>query len=466
MKNHMHHKNRHAAALRTLLPFAILLLLLGLLAGCQTSAPIDEAALQTAVSAHNVTPLEPKPTLDPALVMLGQALFFDKELSGNRDISCATCHHPTQGSGDGLPVSIGTGGAGLGPARQIGYNRQFIPRNAPEVFNRGASEWRTMFWDGRVALYGDHFMSPADLQLPRGLSNVLAVQAMFPVTSAEEMRGQPGDVDVNGRLNEIAVHDDVAAIWERLMNRILAHPTYVQLFQAAYPDVPVAELGFEHAANAIAAFEIDAYTFTNSPWQRYLQGDLTALSDEAKAGALLFYGDAGCASCHSGSLLTDQRHYNLAVPQVGSGKGLEAPLDLGRFRESQDESDLYAFRTPSLHNVAASGPWMHNGAFSSLAAVIQHHLNPAASLRSYNPTVHLPAALHDNFQNDPALLDDMVQRLDPALTPQRLTANEVAALVAFLEALTDPQVYSLDHLVPAHVPSGLPVAEQPLPDLH
>ena len=256
-----------------------------------TTAAIDEELLSL-LRDQDIQPLTPGPEPEPALVKLGQALFFDKILSGNKDISCATCHHPTQNSGDSLPVSIGTGGSGLGITRQIGYDRQLIPRNAPEVFNRGVSEWNTMFWDSRVALNNDGtFISPAGDQLPAGLDSVLAVQAMFPVTSADEMRGAAGNVDVLGEPNELALIDeaDLPAIWQGLMARLLAIPEYETLFREAYPDTAVSDLGFEHAANAIAAFEISAYTLENSPWHYYLNGNTSALSAEAKQGALLFF---------------------------------------------------------------------------------------------------------------------------------------------------------------------------------
>ncbi len=443
--------------------FTIALIFAGLLLiACRAQSPDVEAQLQAALASHAVTPLDIGNSPDEAKVALGQMLFFDKVLSGNRDISCATCHHPSQGSGDGLPVSIGTGGEGLGPERQIGYGRSFIPRNAPEVFNRGSTEWTTMFWDNRVTVQDGIFHTPAGEKLLAGLDNVLAAQAMFPVTSADEMRGEAGDVDALGNPNELALFaaDDLAGIWSALMDRLLVYPEYVALFQAAYPDVAVEDLTYAHAANAIAAFEIHAYSLPASPWNNYLNGDSSALNELEKEGALLFYGEAGCASCHSGSLLTDQTPHTLAVPQVGPGKGDESPLDLGRWRETADEADMYAFRTPSLHNVAVSGPYMHDGAFATLEAAVLHHLDPETSLLNYDPIEHLHPDLVDTFQNDPALLAEMLDYVDEALAPQRdLTNAEVKALVAFLHTLTDPGVANLDHYVPASVPSSLPVQD-------
>lgn len=443
------------------LTFSIVLLgIVFIAAACGPATPALDDQLQTYIEEQQVTALAPQEPADPALIALGQALFFDKEISGNRDISCATCHHPTAGSGDGLAVSIGTGGEGLGPTREIGYGREFIPRNAPEVFNRGASEWTTMFWDSRVFERNGRFFTPAGTQLPDGLDSILAAQAMFPVTSGDEMRGAAGDMDINGHENEMALieADRLTEIWDGLMSRLLQHPEYVELFAAAYPDVAVEDLGFQHAANAIAAFEIEAYTLTNSPWNNYLNGDLDALTDQQKEGAILFYGTANCSSCHSGALMTDQQHHTLATPQVGPGKGDEAPLDLGRWRESGDETDMYAFRTPSLHNVAVSFPYMHDGAFLNLTAVVEHHLNPEESLRNYDPADHVIPELYETFQDDPELIEDMLSYLDPNLAPDReLTETEVEALVAFLFALTDPEVANMDQYTPASVPSGLPV---------
>ncbi len=432
--------------------------------GCGDSAspPSLDQQLAQVLREAGIGPLDPGPSPPPAKVALGQALMFDKELSGNRDIACATCHHPLLHTGDGLPLSIGTGGRGLGPARVRASGRPFIPRNAPEIFNRGAPEWRTMFWDMRVAgAPAVGFATPARDLLPRGLESVLAAQAMFPVTSRDEMRGQRGDRDVFGRPNELAeIPDgDLRAIWDALMARLLAIPGYVSMFLSAYPETPLVQLGFQHAANAIAAFEVAAWTLVDSPWDRYLEGDLSALPDEAKRGALLFFGKAGCARCHSGPLFTDQRAHNIGAPQIGPGKGAEAPEDFGRARETGEDAERFAFRTPPLRNVALTGPWMHDGAFATLEAAVRHHLDPARSLRSYDVS-QLPPELRETFRGDPASIRAILQRLDPAVSePLELSDREVNQLLTFLEALTDPRAADLREDIPASVPSGLPIAD-------
>ncbi len=396
---------------------------------------------------------------DSAKIALGRMLFFDKLLSGNKDLSCATCHHPGLKSGDNLALAIGVGGNGLGAFREMGEGRDRIPRNSPEIFNRGSSEWHSMFWDGRVATTGNGFLSPADEKLPDGLESVLAVQAMFPVTSRDEMRGEIGDTDLYGEENELALISNAMpqSVWFALMQRILKFEKYQDMFKAAYPALDQEQLGFQHAANAIAAFEIAAFTFVDSPWDQYLGGRQEALTAAAKRGALLFFGKADCGSCHSGNLLTDQQFHNIAVPQFGPGKDRAAPLDAGRFAETGADEDRFAFRTPPLRNVALTGPWMHNGAYDRLEDAVKHHLNPKNSLIEFDAT-RLPQELQTTYKDDPQVREKLLSNLDPMVAaPKRLTATEFDDLMAFMYALTDSSALELNSWIPDHVPSGLPV---------
>jgi len=404
-------------------------------------------------------PTNPDPP-SPELVKLGEALFWDPELSGNRDTACATCHHSNLATGDALSVSIGTSGSGLGKERDMGAARELVPRNATPLFNLGYIEWTTLFWDGRVQtdpVAGFH--TPTSDRLPGGLDSVLAAQAMFPVISRDEMRGYRGDVDIFGQPNELGALVDYRSqpIWDALMVRLLAIPEYVELFNAAFPEIPTETLGFQHAANAIAAYEIAVFTFEDSPFDRYIQGDQTALTDRAKKGALLFYGEAGCATCHSTGLLTDQQFHNIAVPQIGDGKGREQPFDLGRARETGNDCDRYAFRTPPLRNVVLTGPWMHDGAFTTLEATIRHHLDPVNSLQNYDPG-QLTVLLSDKCQDQPEALADIEKwYTDNASAGVKLSDEEIQLLLGFLDFLTSPSALDLSHTIPAFVPSGLPV---------
>lgn len=402
-----------------------------------------------------------------AKVELGRMLFFDKLLSGNGNISCATCHHAQTGTGDGLSLPVGEGGDGLGPARNTGRGAnavaERVPRNAPALFNLGAREFRVMFHDGRVAVDPGQpggFLSPAGPLLPAGLDNVLAVQAMFPVTSATEMAGQPGE----NPIAELAAAGDLVGIWDALAARLRDNPEYASMFEVVY-DIDRERITYVHAANALAAYEAVTWRADQSPFDRYLGGARNALSGDAEAGRALFYGRAGCADCHSGTFQTDHAFHSIAMPQIGPGKGdgNSGQEDFGRERVSGRVDDRYRFRTPSLRNVALTGPWGHTGAFSTLESVVRHHGDAVASLNAYDPAdARLPP------RADLDAIDFVVQQ-DEALRAAIAASNElptfrpnnaqVRRLLAFLSALTDPSRVDLREDVPERVPSGLPVFE-------
>jgi cytochrome c peroxidase len=443
----------------------------------------------------------------PEKVELGRLLFFDKLLSGNRNISCATCHHPSQGTSDGLALGFGEGAHGIGKERRPGTSHESaiherVPRNSPALFNLGAREYHTMFHDGRVSVdtrgyYKGGFITPARWKLPTGLDNVLAAQAMFPVTSPTEMAGQKGENEVADAraLNNVGGRNGV---WELLAARLQAVPEYVERFKRAYPGRVrhAGDITFVHAANAIAAFETTAFRADDSPFDRHLRGK-RALDADAQAGMDLFYGKADCGSCHSGPLQTDHDFHAIAMPQIGPGKndgrdasywnetGIQAFVeDWGRERVTGRERDKFKFRTPSLRNVELTGPWGHAGSYTSLEDVVRHHLAPVDSLNAYKAPALPPvgrlldtSASRDRMKHDwmnpqrqkrHEQRDRWVQgsaklRAEIAkanrLRPRKLSDREVGQLVAFLKSLTDPRSRKLDNLVPARVPSGLPVED-------
>ncbi len=422
------------------------------------------------------------PERDAKKEELGKLLMFDKILSGNQNISCATCHHPLAGLGDGLALPVGEGGQGLGIGRNTGTNGneivERVPRNAPHIFNLGAKDFSVLFHDGRIAVDDSQpsgFLNPAGDNLPSGLDNVLAAQAMFPVTSATEMAGQPGE-------NTVADASDVDnlagenGVWEQLALRLQGIPEYVDLFSEAYPDINAAsDISYVHAANAIAAFEASAWRCTDSLYDRFFnkafngEDPLTVASQDVIDGAGLFYGKAGCVDCHSGHLLTDQKFHAIGVPQIGPGKGDNAEGytdghdDFGRERVTGDISDRYKFRTPSLRQVAQTGPWGHDGAFNTLEGMVRHHLNALESLNNYDTTqAALPSRSdldESDFivHNDTARRQEIANAISSELTTIELTDTEIARLIDFLNALTDQSCIDLRETAPLSVPSGLPV---------
>lgn len=420
-----------------------------------------DSELRQLIQEQNIDAIEPVGIKNSDQFELGQMLFFDKELSGNRDIACASCHHPTQDSADGLSLSIGTGGGTvIGPERSLGAGKNFVPRHAPDLFNRGLPQWNTMFWDNRVAgTQTRGFQSPAGNQLPKGFESVLAVQAVFPITSRVEMRGNMGDKDVFGNDNEIATEADMdfPAIWSGLVNRLKNISKYGELFQAVYDLDSVDDISIVHVGNALGSFQAAAFSFTDSPWDNYLRGDDSALSMEQKKGALLFFGNAGCSSCHSGNLLSDQALHNIAVPQLGPGKDLSPPLDFGREEMSMDPSERFAFRTPPLRNVELTAPYMHNGAFMTLAEVIEHYDNLEKSFENYDGKT-LDARFSESLLDKSDYKSDMFSSISPTADRRLdLSLQQKKELLAFLKALTDEAAKNLSHLMPSSVPSDLPV---------
>ena len=437
------------------------LALLVVAAACDETPPTDgfpaslDDQLRASIGQWGVVPIGAMPRQDPALVALGQALLFDKILSGNRDISCATCHEPSLHATDGLPLAVGTGGTGVGANRTLGPGRSFVPRNAPSLLNSGIGLFY-VFWDGRLTRFGP---PPPEVTLPSDLPNVLAAQAMLPVLNRREMRGAVGDVDVFGNPNELAALSDSQPhqIWYAVMQRLVAIPEYVRLFNAAYPGILPSNLRFQDAAAAIAAFQMDALMRTDTPFDRYLRHDNSALTVQEKRGGVLFFGQAGCGSCHNGPFLGGQSFSNSGVPQLGPGVGQGAPLDLGRGELPNSEFYKFAFRVPPLRNVELTGPYFHDGTFATLESVVAHYNDVPKSLRNFDPTT-LPPAARGGYHGDPAIIDSILSTLDFRLRePLKLSDTQQHELVAFLKSLTDPAARDLTGIAPASVPSGLPI---------
>jgi cytochrome c peroxidase len=415
------------------------------------TAVITPQLIRQLAAGRGIVPLPPAPHVRPALAKLGQALAFDKILSGGRNISCMTCHLPKFATGDGKSLSVGQGGTGLGPDRQPPAGG-FIPRNAPAFFNLFAM--RHLFWDGRVEIdAANHFHTPAGAALTPAMEKVLefgpvSALGMFPVTSRSEMRGAPGT-----DLGDVA-DDDFTGIWAALMRRLGAIPEYRGLFEAAYPGTRFEDLTFAHAANAIGGFIVDRFTFTNSPWDRFLAGDDAALTARQLAGAQTFL-SLKCSICHNGSTFSDEQFHNVAVSQIGPGEG-NGPSghdDFGRMNVTGNASDIYRFRTSPLRNIELTGPYGHDGAIVSLRDFVSHYSESDAKLLAFDPLA-LEAALRGTVLPNTG---DLLLARDPLLDGVVFGSDVVDQLMDYFQALTDNAARDLSKSVPARVPSKLPI---------
>jgi cytochrome c peroxidase len=409
------------------------------------------ALVRQLAAGRGVVALERAPYVRPSLAKLGRALAFDKILSGNRDISCTTCHLPEFATGDGRSLSVGQGATGIGPGRTL-PSGIFIARNAPPLFNIGAM--KHLFWDGRVeiATHGQ-LNTPAGPQLSREMRRVLeygpaSAIALFPVGNRDEMRAYTG--------NELAAipDSDNTAIWAALMKRIGDIPEYRRMFEEAYPGQRFNRMTFAHASNAIGAFLVDRLTFANTPWDRFLAGRDNALTPRQLVGAQEFL-TLKCSLCHNGATFSDEKFHDVAVAQFGPGKGNGASLhdDFGRMNITGIETDKYLFRTTPLRNVELTGPYGHDGAVASLQGFVEHYSESDLKLLAFDP-LQLEPALRTTLLPNSA---DILAQRDTLLKGVVLTPVIVGQLMDYMSALTDDRARNLNDIVPRHVPSGLPI---------
>ncbi|MEN8174824.1 MAG: cytochrome c peroxidase [Pseudomonadota bacterium] len=419
------------------------------------------------------------PDIDSPLADLGMKLFFTKALSGDLDTACVSCHHPVLGGGDGLSMPVGAEAEDpdlVGPGRAHspeGTNYDggpTVPRNASTTFNLGMWD-AVLSHDGRVesllkessqngAIGGirtpDSFIGAAD---PDAGENLPTAQSRFWVTSPEEMQGFNFVPDgTNAEVRE--------ALELRLRGEDpdLEDIDWLPEFQTAFddPEGEAEELViFENIAFALGEY-LRSQVFVDTPWKAFVAGDDSALSDDAKAGALLFFrgsdeGGADCANCHGGDFFTDESVHTLAVPQIGRGKGDENGLrvsdDFGRFRENGVETDRYAFRTPGLINVAVTGPWGHDGAYATLEGMVRHHLDPSEAVANYDTSQLEPGVqITDLVVNTQFALEKLGAEQAAGTTllrDQDLSDKQVNQILSFLEeGLTDPCVLDRECLDP------------------
>jgi len=377
--------------LRKLIPITTVLLV-----GCGGIDDEETLNVFNPLPASPVFPVENKSS--ESKIELGRMLFWDPILSGNKDVACATCHHPEKGYADALPLSLGVGGYGLGDNRAGGA---IAKRNASTILNSAfngisnqgnyTAEQAPMFWDNRVVS--------------------LEHQAMMPILSKEEMRG--GDISEGEILSEV-------------ISRLKGIPQYGELFERAFGSPEISE---QRLFMAIATFERTLIA-NNSRFDRYLRGDQTALNQLEQQGMQAFV-EVGCAECHSGPMLSDYQLHVVGTP--------ETSVSLANHGVDRGAGE-FQFRTPTLRNLNVTAPYMHNGIFDTLEEVVEFYEQAAegenihSSLNFTGLAVevrNLEMEGEDGNEGDDGL---------------------VASLVAFMKTLEDD---SFDKEIPVSVPSGL-----------
>ena len=467
-----------------------LLLAMGLsLAACSSDTETSADQLRKIVNDLNLTgdPAAGRvlPAISDPKAQLGMKVFFSKILSAagdsaeRMDSACVSCHHPMLGGGDDLPLPIGVQAEAadlLGPGRFHSLVHVMddnggagggeydggptVPRNAPTTFN--IALWDQMlFHDGRVESLGKTAGANGDdgsgIRTPDSAfgvadtnagANLVAAQSRFPVTSPEEMKGFNGVTALTGTNDDVRL--DISATmdvtnWDAEFDAVYGGTDGVAGTVVGNPYARIAEVIGEYERSQV---------FVDTPWKAFVAGDNAAISESAMQGALLFFrstdkGGADCVSCHSGDFFTDEKFHVTAMPQIGRGKGNNNGTltndDFGRFRETGNAADMYAFRTPTLLNVEVTGPWSHAGAYTSLEAVVRHHLDPDAAIANYDfsqlpPNVQADSMLTNTQFALDTLAANRVAQLSGTLQNVSLSDTQVADIVEFLKALTDPCV--------------------------
>ena len=405
-------------------------------------------------------------SVDENEAKLGQLLFYDPILSGNKEVACATCHHPSLGTGDGLSLSLGDGGKGLGNKRIVDYENlpeQRVPRNAQPLFNLGAKQFKTLFHDGRVQVdlsRPSGLRTPLEEEMVEGFSSIISAQTMFPVLSADEMAGHYSENEISEAVRRGTLTGEGGA-WDLISKRVGSVPAYSDFFIDIYDHIEVAkDIKFTDISNAVAAFMEFEWRSDTSPFDDFLQGKIN-LNTSQENGMELFYGKANCSSCHAGALFTDHQFHATGQPQLGPGKAARFQShsrDLGRFRVTGNIKDKYAFRTPSLRNVELTGPWGHAGAYNELEAFLGAHIDPYLALSNYDKS-NVTLTKYDT--NDWKIMDDAseVKAIADAISikPVIISEGEVTDLLAFLGTLTDTKAQKGRLGIPETVPSGLKI---------
>jgi len=404
------------------------------------------------IEQNEIQPIRNEPLLLDPQYYLGQALFFDKLLSTNKDTACSTCHLVNNHTSDSLPTAIGVGGRRLGALRTPGNGTKPQDRNTQSLFNLDNNEVKNLFWDGRVEvdLKGPiRFSTPFANHIPIGLENALAAQSLIPIITDSEMRSSICALDGEEQEYCSKLYQNFEnvdeSIWSLaylsfIRHRLLGHSgkqdispmqrRYRELFKLAYPES--SKFSISDIANALARYQEIAFASRKTPWDSFLKGETTISKSQAK-GARLFFEKFKCNNCHSNTLFSDFDFHSIGVVSLRHGE----KLDKGRFEVTKNEADILKFRTPSLRNVTLTGPYMHDGSMNNLEEAIYKHFTGCLQ-----DATHYEICKRSAFQ-----YAEMIQH------------HEIQSLMEFMKFLEDKSHTEYEYIIPAQVPSGLRIDE-------
>jgi cytochrome c peroxidase len=355
---------------------------------------------------------------DESLAPVGKVIFESTKLSLNGDISCVTCHQEKFNSEDGLPNAAAVGGKGVGPERMMSGAR-LLPRKALPFWGRGEKGFDVFFWDGRVSYQEGHIVSQFGTSAPS--KDPLVVAAHLPVVEIREMLDD-GDPAIAARKLESVSASGV--VYQAIVEHLVVGEPDASAKLAQYLHKKPEELTYTDFARSIAAHIRSKFRIKETKLERFAYGN-DSLSESELRGALVFYGNGKCITCHNGPYFSDFKFHTVAVPELGFGKN-GFGIDYGRYNATFDTRDMYRFRTPPLFNTAKNSFYTHSGAIANLRDAIMAHFDPLSLV-----DVKQLTALQRN---------DLYRRLaysqETAGRVGFLTSGDLDDLVSFLNTLS------------------------------
>ena len=287
-----------------------------------------------AAAVANIKGLDENP-MTKAKIELGRQLYFDKRLSKDSTVSCADCHHPEQGYGKHTQFGVGIGGQKGG-------------RNSPVSYNRILSA--AQFWDGRAASLEEQAGGPIANPIEMGNTHENAIKTL------EEIEGYKLQFD--------RIFPDKGITVETLTKAIATFERAIVTGPAPYDYYERVQAIERSWGDEIEDLEEE----DPAAFKTYLAAKegSKAMTESAIKGRELFFSEkVGCTACHAGANFTDELYHN-----IGVGMDAEKP-DVGRFEVTKESKDMGAFKTPTVRNVAASAPYMHDGSQKTLEEVVE-----------------------------------------------------------------------------------------------